>query len=100
MEFQEFIPELKDCLEGDCNGGVHLDLLLLLWFGHALCTVYRQEQRGKKEAAADRKKKVQALPSSSELGKILSETVTPSDSAALSQALATEQERQTLATHQ
>ena len=47
--------------------------------------VYRQEQRGKKEAAADRKKKVQMLSSSTELGKILSEAVTPADPAALNE---------------
>lgn len=34
MEFEEFVPELKDCLEA-----------------------YKQEQKGRKEAAADRKKK-------------------------------------------
>lgn len=55
---------------------------MVLMLLHSI-VVYRQEQKGKKEAAADRKKKVQLLSSSTELGKILSEAVAPTESAVL-----------------
>lgn len=91
MEFQEFVPELKECLEGN-----ETNVYWLLQQFSYLCihfAAYRQEQKGKKEAAADRKKKVQSLSSSTELGRILSDAVTSSSD---SQTLAGEQDRQTL----